>query len=122
MHRKYRHSTISLQPFPRQAQSCLRVKPAAHFESGNGIRPGTPPLAEQSFHLSKAGRPPTHAGFDVIGDNYVHPVGWLGELKLYPERVAHCNIGDQLVIEALDQSYVAPSKAVASAQPGHHLE
>jgi hypothetical protein len=40
----------------------------------------------------------------VVGDDYVLPAGWNGELILHREAVANCPVDADLIVEAWDQS------------------
>ncbi len=53
--------------------------------------------------IIKAGLPANDSPL-VIGDDYVLPEGWSGEVKWNQQEVLACQGGDQLVIEAWDQS------------------
>lgn len=54
--------------------------------------------------LLRNGPPPATRGMPVIGDDYVMPAGWLGEVKLHADRMKLCSRDQQLVIEAWDLS------------------
>jgi hypothetical protein len=40
----------------------------------------------------------------TLGDDYVLPAGWNGELALFPDRIRDCDPGEELLIHAWDQS------------------
>ena len=48
--------------------------------------------------------PPLHTGPMVIGDDYVLPAGWIGNVRIDYEKIAACSPDEWLVIEAWDQS------------------
>lgn len=48
--------------------------------------------------------PPKHADMDVIGDDYVIPNGWSGQITLHHEKIAACHPDSVLTIDAWDQS------------------
>lgn len=53
--------------------------------------------------IIKAGLPANDSPL-VIGDNYALPEGWSGEIDWNQQEVLACHGGDQLIIEAWDQS------------------
>nr|WP_316643010.1 hypothetical protein [uncultured Roseateles sp.] len=75
----------------------------AKFESGNGYPTRYRSIAAAVLPLMHDGRPPEHRGFDVLGDDYFTPSGWVGDFTRHPERIAACAPTDHLVIEAWDQ-------------------
>lgn len=48
--------------------------------------------------------PPAHRGLGVIGDDYVMPANWLGQVEMHIDRIASCPSQQQLTIEAWDLS------------------
>lgn len=48
--------------------------------------------------------PPAHEGPTVIGDDYVMPGGWSGNVILHHDRIAACPPEQILTIDAWDQS------------------
>lgn len=54
--------------------------------------------------MLRLGRPPRHSGIEVIGDDYITPAGWSGELKFHAERIGECRSDEPLTIDAWDQS------------------
>lgn len=53
---------------------------------------------------AETARPPRHSGIEVIGDDYITPAGWSGELKFHAERIGECPSDEPLTIDAWDQS------------------
>lgn len=60
-------------------------------------------LAEAVLPLLVDG-PPAHDGAMVIGDDYVMPAKWVGNIEMHPDRMAACPSLHQLTIEAWDLS------------------
>lgn len=50
------------------------------------------------------GPPKESGGATIIGDDYVMPAGWRGNLQMYRDRMAACPPDHVLSIEAWDQS------------------
>lgn len=48
--------------------------------------------------------PPAHAGPTVIGEDYVMPSHWIGNVIMHPGKIAACPPDQLLTIEAWDQS------------------
>jgi len=48
--------------------------------------------------------PPIHDGSIVVGDDYVLPSGWSGQLEIHAKRIAQCTPDEKLIIEAWDLS------------------
>ena len=48
--------------------------------------------------------PPPHRGMAVIGDDYVMPANWKGNVAFHPERIAACSADQMLTIDAWDLS------------------
>jgi hypothetical protein len=61
-------------------------------------------LAEDVLPILRAGQPPRHRDFDVIGDDYFTPAGWRGPMTVHHERIAECPGDEVLRIDAWDQS------------------
>lgn len=72
--------------------------------SRNGYPTRYTAAAEVILPLLQAGKPPRHAGFTVIGDDYVTPAGWSGTMTVHRERLAQCPSDEMLVVDAWDQS------------------
>lgn len=53
--------------------------------------------------IIKSGLPANGSSL-VIGDDYVLPEGWSGEINWNQQEVMACHSTDQLVVEAWDQS------------------
>lgn len=51
-----------------------------------------------------AAGPPAHSGPAVIGDDYLMPANWTGNIVLYQDRIAACPPDQMLTIEAWDLS------------------
>jgi hypothetical protein len=51
-----------------------------------------------------AGGPPAHDGIAVIGDDYVMPGDWSGNVTLHGDRIERCPPSQVLTIEVWDQS------------------
>lgn len=51
-----------------------------------------------------AGGPPCHVGPMVVGDDYVTPGGWIGQVTIDNVKVAQCSPDQPLTIEVWDQS------------------
>ena len=60
-------------------------------------------MARDVFPVISRG-PPTSAGPTVIGDDYVHPSGWIGDSRYFPDRISSCPGEQMLLIHAWDQS------------------
>ena len=56
------------------------------------------------FAAALAAGVPTHNGRLVIGDDYVHPPGWTGNVELKAEELRSLEPGTMLLVNALDQS------------------
>lgn len=50
------------------------------------------------------GGPPAHTGPAIIGDDYVMPANWRGNIELHADRLAVCSVDQVLTIDAWDQS------------------
>ena len=48
--------------------------------------------------------PPKCSGSLVVGDDYVHPSGWTGDVLYHRDRIAECAPDLTLLIHAWDQS------------------
>lgn len=48
--------------------------------------------------------PPLHKSPLVIGNDYVHPSGWISNVKFDYSKISQCSPDQQLLIEAWDQS------------------
>jgi hypothetical protein len=46
--------------------------------------------------------PPVHTGPTIIGDDYVTPGGWIGNVELHSEKIAACAPDETLTIDAWD--------------------
>jgi hypothetical protein len=51
-----------------------------------------------------ASAPPAHDGLTVIGDDYVMPGDWSGDLTVHRDRIELCPPSQTLTIEVWDQS------------------
>lgn len=51
-----------------------------------------------------ASGPPAHASPPVIGDDYVLPANWTGNVTFHADRIAACPADQVLTIDAWDQS------------------
>ena len=51
-----------------------------------------------------AGGPPTHNGPTILGDDYVMPGDWTGNIKIHREKITACPPDQILTIEAWDLS------------------
>ncbi len=60
--------------------------------------------ARDLLPLLGGGMPPKHSDFPVIGDDYVMPSGWVGNIKMYSTRMAACQPDELLSVAAWDQS------------------
>lgn len=60
--------------------------------------------ADVVLPLLLAQQVPAHRDFAVLGDDYVLPAGWVGEVHFHAERIAQCTQDETLVIDAWDQS------------------
>jgi hypothetical protein len=49
-----------------------------------------------------ANGPPKHDDIDIIGDDYVMPNGWSGNLTMHSEKIAKCAPDQLLTIDAWD--------------------
>ncbi|MFD1839607.1 hypothetical protein [Paracidovorax cattleyae] len=76
----------------------------AKFESGNGYPTRFSATAAAALPLIASGKPPAHGDLSVHGDDYFMPAGWIGDFKVYVERIAACKPTDPFVIEVWDQS------------------
>lgn len=47
---------------------------------------------------------PDRTQWDVVGDDYVIPMGWMGEVKFFPERFKLCPAEEMVFISAVDLS------------------
>lgn len=47
---------------------------------------------------------PDRTQWDVIGDDYAIPMGWMGEPKFFPERLKSCPVEELVLISAVDLS------------------
>lgn len=47
---------------------------------------------------------PDRTTWEVIGDDYAIPSGWMGEVKFFPERLKSCPAGEMVLISAVDLS------------------
>ena len=50
------------------------------------------------------GEIPAHEGTPVVGEDYFLPGGWVGEVELYPERIAQYPEDSMVIIETMDLS------------------
>lgn len=48
--------------------------------------------------------PPAHRGPAIIGDDYVMPANWKGQVIFHQDKIATCSSGQVLTIDAWDQS------------------
>lgn len=60
-------------------------------------------IASDVLPLIASGIPP-HEGIDVIGDDYMLPAGWMGEIILKQENFDACPPSQTLAIEVWDMS------------------
>jgi len=51
-----------------------------------------------------AGGPPAHCGPPIIGDDYVMPANWKGNVIFHHDKIAACSPDQVLTIDAWDQS------------------
>ena len=70
---------------------------------GNGYPTKYSIAAGDLLPIIKAG-PPSNDSPRVIGDDYVLPQGWNGQIEWNQQEVLGCQASDQLMIEAWDQS------------------
>lgn len=70
---------------------------------GNGYPNKYAVAAGVLLPIIKAGLPANDSPL-VIGDDYVLPEGWSGEINWNQQGVLACHGGDQLIIEVWDQS------------------
>jgi hypothetical protein len=82
----------------------LERKGQATCMSRNGYPTRFTVVADAVLPMLRLGRPPRHSGIEVIGDDYITPAGWSGELKFHVERIGECPSDDPLTIDAWDQS------------------
>jgi hypothetical protein len=48
--------------------------------------------------------PPLHGGPEILGDDYVMPGNWTGNVTLHHDKIASCLLDQILTIDAWDQS------------------
>lgn len=82
----------------------LEQKGLATCISRNGYPTRFTAVADAVLPILRGGELPQHSGMEVIGDDYITPAGWSGEVKIYAERIAECRSDGCLTIEAWDQS------------------
>lgn len=47
---------------------------------------------------------PDRSKWDVIGDDYAIPKGWMGDIKFFADRLKSCPSDEMVLITAVDQS------------------
>lgn len=70
---------------------------------GNGY-PCRYKVAAKDVLVKIAAGPPPNDGPFVIGDDYVAPGGWTGNVRIDRAKVSECSPDEGLIIEAWDQS------------------
>lgn len=78
------------------------VKEGKATEGGNGYPLWVKAKADVLLPLVAQG-PPPHEGPFVIGEDYVRPGGWLGDVKISAALLANCPADEDLIVIAWDQ-------------------